>query len=134
MAFDGASTDDAKIKKVLDIVEADSDAVVRSQQRLGRPDQENNRPRPLLIRLDSKAIRDKVLDKAKKLKDLNDPYKKVYIKKDSHPEVRKEWKRLKDAEEAETRNNSGSIIRLDYKQRVLFKDGVIINKWTPHPF
>ena len=60
LAFDGATTDDDKIKKVFDIVEADSDAVIRSHRRLGPPDQENNRPRPLLIRLDSKAIRDKV--------------------------------------------------------------------------
>ena len=57
----------------------------------------------MFVRVNSKFIRDKVLEKAKKLKDLNDPYKKVSIKKDSHPEVRKEWKRLKDAEEAEKR-------------------------------
>ena len=134
-AFDGGTSEEDKIQKVLGIVEADSDAVVRSHRMLGRPDQvNNNRPRPVLIRVDSKFIRDKVLEKAKKLKDLNDPFKKVYIKKDSHPEVRKEWKRLRDAEEAETRNNVGCDIRLDFKQRVLYKDGCIIDKWRPHPF
>ena len=115
LALEGATTEDAKIQKVLGVVEADTDAVVRSHQRLGRSVQGNNRPRPLLIRVDSKAIRDKVLDKEKKLKDLNEPYKKIYIKKDSHPEVRKEWKRLRDAEQDEKSKNVGSNIRLDFK-------------------
>ena len=74
------------------------------------------------------------MDKAKKLKDSQEPFKKIYIKKDSHPEVRKEWKRLRDAEQYEKTNNIGSTIRLDFKQRVLLKDGVVIDKWRPHPF
>ena len=131
-AFDGVTSEEDKIQKVLGKVETDSDAVVRSHRRLGPVN--DDRPRPVLIRVDSKFIRDKVLEKAKKLKDLNDPFKKVYIKKDSHPEVRKEWKRLRNAEEAEKRNNVDSDIRLDFKQRVLYKDGCIIDKWRPHPF
>ena len=134
LALDGATTEEDKIQKVLGIVEADTDAVIRSHQRLGRSAQSNDRPRPLLVRVDSKVIRDKVLDKAKKLKDSQEPFKKIYIKKDSHPEVRKEWKRLRDAEQYEKTNNIGSTIRLDFKQRVLLKDGVVIDKWRPHPF
>ena len=61
---------------------------------------------------------------------------RLYIKKDSHPEVRKEWRRLKEVEEEEKKKptNVGCNIHIDYKQRVLYKDTVIIDKWRPHPF
>ena len=74
----------------------------------------NNRPRPLLVVVDSKSIRDDMLEKSKKLRELQENYKKIYIKKDSHPEVRKEWKRLRDAEDAEKSKsvNAGCNIRL----------------------
>ena len=66
-AFDGVTSEEDKI---LGIVEADSDAVVWSHRRLGRPNQvNNNRPCPVLIKVDSKFIRDKVLEKVKKIKD-----------------------------------------------------------------
>lgn len=67
---------------------------------------------------------------------MQEPFKKIYIKKDSHPGVRREWKRLKEAEKEEKRkpSNVGCNIRLDFKERVLYKDGVIIDKWQPHPF
>ena len=52
--------------------------------------------------------------KNQKSSDLQENYKKIYIKKDSHPEVRKEWKRLRDAEDAEKSKsvNAGCNIRL----------------------
>ena len=132
LALEGATTENAKIEAVFEAIGADS-SVICSHNRLGK-EQKNNRPRPLLVKVDSKFIRDQVIDKAQKLKDLDEPLKKVYIKKDSHPEVRKEWKRLKDAEQNEKVKNPGSTIRLDYKKRVLIKDDIEIDKWTPHPF
>ncbi len=136
MALEGATTEDTKIHKVMNAVEADPDVVARSYKRLGQHIQGSNRPRPLLVKLDSKFVRDKVLEKAMNLKNMTEPYKRIYIKKDSHPEVRKEWKRLKDAEEEEKRrpSNAGCNIRLDYRERVLYRDGVVIDKWRPHPF
>ena len=133
-AFDGVTADAEKIVKVLSEIEAETD-IVRSHYRLGRT-VNANKPRPLLLKVDSKIIRDNTLEIAKKLKDLAEPYKKVYIKKDSHPEVRKEWKRLKDAEQEENRksSNTGCTIRLDYKERALYRDNVVIDKWRPHPF
>ena len=135
-SFDGATTDDDKIKKVWTAVEADPDIItIRSHRRLGRVIN-GNRPRPLLVDVESKSIRDEMLEKSKKLKELQENYKKIYIKKDSHPEVRKEWKRLRDAEEVEKNkpSNSGCTIRLDFKQRVLYKNDIAIDKWRPHPF
>lgn len=135
-ALDGATADEAKIQKVMSAVQADPEMVVRSYKRLGQHVPGSNRPRPLLVKVDSRSVRDSILEKAMSLKNMNEPYKRIYIKKDSHPEVRKEWKRLKDAEEEEKRkpSNAGCNIRLDYRERVLYKDGVAIDKWRPHPF
>ena len=84
----------------------------------------------------SKEIKDNVLDKAKILKDAGTLYERIYIKKDQHPEVRKEWKRLREAEENEKKRpeNQHAIIRLDARQRKLYRDDVVIDSWNPHPF
>ena len=91
---------------------------------------------PLLVKVDSKVHRDKVLELSKKLKDANQTLKKIYVKKDSHPEVRKEWRRLKEVEEREKNKpeNYGHDIRIDYKRRVVLKDDQVIDQWRPHPF
>lgn len=136
VSLDGATTEDAKIQKVMNAVEAGPEVMVRSHKRMGQHIPGSNRPRPLLVKVDSKSVRDKVLEKTTSLKNMPEPYKRIYIKKDSHPEVRKEWKRLKDVEEEEKKkpSNAGCNIRLDYRERVLYRDGVEIDKWRPHPF
>ena len=135
-ALEDVVAEDGKIKKILEAIGIEPGIMIRAFRRLGRLEQVSNRPRPLLVEVDSKAIRDKVLEKSVNLKDLQHPYKKIYIKKDSHPGVRKEWRRLKDAEEEEKKkpSNVGCVVRLDYKERVLYKDGIAIDKWRPHPF
>lgn len=135
VSLDGATTEDDKVQKVMNAVSAGPEVVVRSHRRLGQQ-QAGNRPRPLLVKVDSKYLRDSVLEKAATLKNMPEPYKKIYVKKDSHPEVRREWKRLKDVEEEEKRKptNEGCNIRLDYRERVVYRDGVEIDRWRPHPF
>ncbi len=49
----------------------------------------------------SKNNRDAVLDRAKQLKEAGDIYKRVCIKRDTHPAVREEWKWLREAEKKE---------------------------------
>lgn len=46
-----------------------------------------------------------------------------------------EWKRLCDAEAAEKANpeNTGCVIRLDIKERKLYRDGVVTDGWRPAP-
>ena len=93
IALDGATTEDDKIQKVWNAVEAVPSTVIRSHRRLRHLSQGGRTPRPLLVRLvrlDSKAIRDQILDKAARLKNMQEPFKNIYIKKDSHTEVRKE--------------------------------------------
>ncbi|MPC45999.1 hypothetical protein E2C01_039706 [Portunus trituberculatus] len=55
----------------------------------------------MLITVASRDDRDDVLDRAKRLKDRTDTYKKIYIKKDVHQSVRDKWRRLREAEKKE---------------------------------
>ena len=86
--------------------------------------------------LDSKTSRDKILAKAKKLKEAGVIYDKIYMKKDVHPSVRNDWKRLRDVEkrEKEKPEITGCNILLDTKERKLYRDGIVIDCWNPHPF
>ncbi len=68
------------------------------------------------------AIRDKMLERASRLKDIHE--------KDSHPGVRREWKRMRDAEEEKRKSsNVGCNIPLDFSKRVLYKDNVMMERW-----
>lgn len=49
----------------------------------------------------SKGDRDAVLDKTKALKTSGKEYEKIYVKKDTHPSIRVEWRRLFDAQKTE---------------------------------
>ena len=73
------------------------------------------------------------LNNTKALKGAGDAFKRIYVKKDVHPSLRKEWKRLSDAETAERRKpeNAGCTIRFDRERRVLLRNDVIIDKWNP---
>ena len=104
-------------------------------KRLGNTAQ-HGRKRPILVRVRTRGDRDSVLSKAKDLKGAGDTFKTIYIKKDVHPAVRKEWARLSEAEklEKEKPENQGVTIRLDTRERKLYKDDVVIDSWTPHPF
>ena len=92
---DGAPLDDAtndcdKVKKIWNAASITTE--MKSLRRLGRPD--SNKKRPILVVVPSRGDRDSVLEKAKELNDAGEVYKYIYIKKDIHPSVREEWKRL----------------------------------------
>ena len=92
---DGADNDDGKLCKIWDKFNEPGSRI--SHRRLGKTVQPNKK-RPILVRVESKDLRDNVLEKAKVLKEATTEYKTIYIKKDVHPAVRKEWNRLKEAE------------------------------------
>ncbi|MPC45983.1 hypothetical protein E2C01_039689 [Portunus trituberculatus] len=77
--------------------------------------------------VDNKEARDRILEKAKQLKQDGREYEKIFIKKDAHLSIRKEWKRLHDAERSEKNQpeNVGCVIHLDRKERKLYKHGVV---------
>ena len=89
--------------------------------------------RPLLLKAACKKTRAEMLENAKELKkaENTEEVKNVYIKKDIHPSVRKEWKRLRDVEDAEKKKpaNQGADIKLDPKTRTITRNGAVIDRW-----
>ena len=78
-------------------------------------------------------MRSRILANAKNLKTAGEKFSRIYVKKDVHPGVRKEWQRLREAEakEKERPENAGCDIRLDTRQRKLYHDGEVIDTWNP---
>lgn len=139
VSLDGSTTDDRKIHKIWEETGASNE--VRAVRRLGNRNSEANtgrdrRYRVMLVTLASREDRDDVLNKAKRLKEGTDMYKKIYIKKDVHPSVREEWKRLREAEkkEKEKPENVGCNIYFNARERKLYKDGVVIDSWSVQGF
>lgn len=61
---------------------------------------------------------------------------KIYVKKDVHPALRREWIRLHDAERAEEEraNNLGCVVRFYTKERKLYRDDIVIDRWSLQAF
>ncbi len=142
-ALDGAVTEEGKLAKVWEKIGVTN--VAGTSRRLGgRSDAGNrggrgdagNRRRPILLTIEDKEQRTRILENAKRLKTSGDLYSKVYIKKDVHPSVRNEWRRLRTAEatERERPENTGCVIRLDTRERKLYRDDVVIDSWNPQFF
>lgn len=135
-ALDGAVTDDDKLEKIWEKVGVNN--VAGTHRRLGRSDGDGSarRCRPILLMLQDKTLRTHILDQAKNLKSSGDAFKKIYVKKDVHPAVRKEWQRLRDVEKAERERpeNAGCVIYLNARERKLYRDGDIIDSWNPQVF
>ena len=133
-----------------DMGESDNDKVVKVLQaagysgtlnsaewqmkRLGQVNQ--RRARPLLVTQEDQGKRDAIIRCARNLKEAEEPLKKVFIKKDIHPAVRKENGRLKarEREEKEKPENAGVNIVYDWKKRVLLREGMVIDRFSPRFF
>lgn len=131
-ALEDGTSDEVKLKKVWSKVGIAEE--IMEHRRLGKRG-DNNRRRPILVTVTGRQVRDKILEKAKRLKEAEGEYKRIYIKKDLHPSVRGEWRRLREAERTEQQRpeNVGCTVRLDIRERKLYKDGVVIDAWKP-PF
>ena len=80
---------------------ADADFFCR---RLGKSDERQKRPILVTSHVSSKSKRASILKFASKLKDADDKYKTIYVKKDQHPLIWKECKSnvsQRDAEKSE---------------------------------
>ena len=99
-------------------------------KRLGKQNQD--RIRPILVTLENTDVKDKILSEAKKLKSAGQLYKKIYIKRDVHPAVRREWKRLYYTLEVEKNKpeNMGHSVTIDKRKRQIIRDGQVIDKWN----
>lgn len=129
-ALEGAISDEDKLSRVW--VKMGVDNVDCQHRRLGT-EGDGGRKRPLLLTIRDKDTRSRILENARKLKEAGENFKRIYVKKDVHPGVRREWKRLREAEarEKERPENVGCVIRLDTRQRKLYRDDVVIDSWNP---
>ena len=135
-SMDGAVTDNDKIKKVLSVMGVE-DVGVKSVARLGARrtagGAAHERPyrRPVKVVLANSSQRQRVLENTNKLKDAGDTMKRVYVKKDVHPLVRKELNRLREVEkkEKDKPENQGKNVRYDYKERKVYVDSVIVDSY-----
>ena len=103
-------------------------------RRLGQPNE--RKKRPVHLRLKDSKQRDGILAVARNLKDDGGSFSTVYIKKDLHPCIRKEYARLRkrEKEEKEKAANTGIVIVYDWKNRVLLRDGLVIDRFVPRFF
>lgn len=129
-ALDGARTDAEKLERVWNKMDV---AGVECQHRRLGAEADGRRKRPLLLTIRDKDTRSRILANAKKLKEAGENYTRIFVKKDVHPGVRREWKRLREAEDREKQRpeNVGCVIRLDTRQRKLYRDDVVIDGWNP---
>lgn len=132
-SLEGSTTEETKLEKIWARLGADYQ--VKSHRRLGSQGS-NNKRRPVLVTLENKACRDQVLERARQLKQAGGEFQKIYVKKDVHPSIRMEWKRLRDAasREKERPENAGCVIRLDTRERKLYRDGEVIDSWSQQGF
>lgn len=128
--IEGSSTDDQKIALIFEKLECD-DIQDYTSERLGSSTE--GRTRPIKIQVQSQAVRDQIVSRSKRLKEAGEPFNRIYIKKDTHPMVRKEWKRLFQAKDAESDKpeNVGKEVRIDMKTRTLRIDDVVVDRWKP---
>lgn len=125
-ALDGATSNSEKINKIWTTLGVQEVCV--SDRRLGVRGGDGNRKRPILITMTTKIVKENVLSRSNTLKTTGEIFNRIYIKKDIHPSVRAEWKRLREKESAE---NSGCQIRLDTRERKLYCDNDVIDTWNP---
>ena len=135
----GATTDIEKAKLVLSTIGQQA-VEVRSVERLGSVQQDRRqtpgaspRPyrRPLKVVLKNADNRKDVLDSARQLKTSDAIFRSIYVKKDMHPLVRKEFDRLRGVEkrEKERPENQGKSVRYDHRERKVYVDNVVVDSF-----
>ena len=85
------------------------------------------------VTFETRSMRDSVLRNASKLKDQgeHDPFKRVFLKRDVHPDIRKEEKRLYDVFKAERDKpqNADFDVVFDRKKRVVTVNGEEVDRF-----
>ena len=100
--------------------------------RLGNPS--SNRNRVLLVTAESKAMRNQVIGATSVCaKTAGKSYEKVYVKKDIHPLIRKEFNRLKEVEkrERDKPENQGLNVDYDRNRREVIVNGKVVDHFRP---
>ena len=136
MVVDGVSlsSDFERCAAVLRVVGEDR-SIIKTVSRLGKAPTSSGegRPRIIKVQLESSECRTRVLGNSKSLKDAGAPFSRVYIKKDTHPLVNREFQRLKKVtqEEKEKPENQGRTVLYDHDKRQVLVDDVVVDEFRP---
>jgi hypothetical protein len=127
IGMEESTNDEENAKQLLSSLTTDDSPEVKivSSKRVGT--QEPGKVRALLVRLESGRTRDALADAARRSTDLGD----IRVKKDSHPAIRAEWKRLFEVKRKEEAANAGKAVALDFRKRQVTVDGVTVDSWRP---
>lgn len=92
----------------------------------------NGRKSSIRITVKNQEERNKILKHAKHLKSAETLLSSVYINKGLQPAIRRKLKRLRDGEKEEKSKpeNAGVNITSDWRNRVLLRDGDIIDRYS----
>ena len=135
-AADNIGRDDyEKIKSILRAAGCTVDVSDVPAQRLGVQDQRGKRP--LKLTLKTKKDRDIIVGCGKNLKqgaNSGSAFSAIYLRKDVHPIIRKEHFRLRNRENEEKTNNPQARVEYDHVRRVLLRDGLVIDRFSPKYF
>ena len=120
--------DNEKIKLVLKVMQREN-IHIKQFQRQGEAS--NGRNRVILAQLNSRNDRDLLLQASSALKSAGDNFVKIFVKKDVHPMVRKEFNRLRDVErrEKEKPENQGLQVHYNAARREVTVDGRVIDQF-----
>ena len=127
--------DSQKFLEIIDAVGVErTDVGVSCMARLGKINEEQEgKTRPLKVTLEQRAMRDNILRNAKNLKDLPEgsQFKKVFLKRDQHPEVRNEEKRLYEVFKAEKNKpeNADYPVMFDRRKRIVMVNNEEVDRF-----
>ena len=85
-----------------------------------------NVTRLVKVNVGSKVTRDKIIEKASSLKDKNEFWKKIYVKKDVHPLYSKETSRLYQKMKTLKEENPNKDVKI--LEGKLMMDGRVVDK------
>ena len=124
------ANDDQEVEDTLTKLDPAVADEIKSVRRIGQ--QDPAKVRPLMVTVSKNEIRNNLVDTARGNQTLG----RVKVKRDSHPAVRAEWKRLFDlvtSEEAKP-GNVGRNIRVDIKKKQVLCDDLVIDSWKTNFF
>lgn len=130
--LEDAGNDAEKVKVILEKT-GNGNAEITEMTRIGAAAPNKTR-RPIKITLKSIDERNKILNDAKNINDAGENVKKIFIRRDVPPAVRKESKRIKEAEKRERDDpaNEGKAVVYNRETKTLTVDGQIVDRFAPN--
>ena len=120
------------LERVECVIQKTDTPLTRGNFHMRRLGQRSSQPRPILLTLECHETGREILNNAKQLRYDNE-CANIFIRRDIHPTLRFEANRLRIRERNERANpeNKNADIQYDRKERVLTKNGVIIDRFRP---